>query len=465
LFPIFEGRGVFAATDYLRVSRDGHWLEFLGKKVMLVGDSVTQGWQELGTNFNQREYVDALTSRGINLLMLWSFIGSNSFLGVVDQKSDPRIGYYASKIWPWVKYGGKFDLSQFNDSYFDRLSSLIQYAYSKNILVLITVHDGWTKTRFSGHPFNLVNGGPLMSNSQYVELYDYNKEMPHTFDLSWNRKQKHQYFLERFCEKLIQATEDLPNVMYEIFNEGEWYNQQDLRRFQVHFLNFFKARTNRLLLINADYVAGLDFRIEAKANVISNHKISNLKIWNANTSAKAAFDHYSTQFRDTPPKPFLFSETPTYRGNPSDQIPLMRLMWGTLLGGAGFVVQNDASFGFDPNVAIKKDTTMLDLEGHAARFFNTSGIALDGMSPGGGLSSTGVVLARPGSEYVVYSQDGSSFTLDLSGSSGSFIGRFYNPHTGRFQSSFTVNGGVIRTIQKPDREDWVLHLKKTEGGQ
>lgn len=143
----------------------------------------------------------------------------------------------------------------------------------------------------------------------------------------------------------------------------------------------------------------------------------------------------------------------------------MRLMWGTLLGGAGFVVQNDASFGFDPNVAIKKDTTMLDLEGHAARFFNTSGIALDGMSPGGGLSSTGVVLARPGSEYVVYSQDGSSFTLDLSGSSGSFIGRFYNPHTGRFQSSFTVNGGVIKTIQKPDREDWVLHLKKTEGGQ
>jgi len=464
LLPMFEEQGVIAATDDMRVSRDGHWIEFRGKKVLLVGDSVTQGWQELGTNFNQKGYVDALAARGINVLMLWSFIGTASLIGIVDQKSDSRIGYDAPEIWPWVKSEGKFDLNQFNDEYFNRLRSLIQYANSRNTVVLITVHDGWTKTRFSGHPFNVANGGPLTDNSQYVELYDYNDEMPHVFDPSWDRKQKHQYFLERFCENLIQATGDLPNVMYEIFNEGEWYNQEDLRRFQEHFLNFFKARTNRLLLINDDYVAGPDFRTEAKADMISNHKISNLKVWDEKTPAKAAFDHYSARFLGTPPKPFLFSETPSYIGNPSERIPFMRLMWGTLLGGAGFILQNDTSFGFDPNTAIKMDPAILDLEGHAARFFNISGITLDGMSPDGRLSSTGVALARPGSEYVIYSQDGSSFTIDLSGYSESFLGRFYDPSTGQFQSSFTISGGGIKTIQKPDSRDRVLHLKKAEGG-
>ncbi len=442
-----------ATTDPLQVSADHHWLEFRGQKILLVGDSVTQGWMELGTNFDQSAYVDALASRGINVLMVWTYIG------ITDQIGDTRIGYNAPEIWPWVKNGNLFDLNQFNTAYFDRLRVLVQLANSKDITVLITIHDGWTKSRFPGHPFYQANGGPLSASSQFVELHDYNTEMPLTYNAGWTRQQKNQFFLERFCDRIIQATADHPNVMYEMFNEGEWYEQTNLRAFQVHFLNFFKARATRVTMINDDHVGGSNFRSEAACDVISFHKPN----WDSSSSALTFFNSYAAEFAGTPIKPFFFSEpVPEYQGNASLHDGLMRMMWGTVLAGSGFVVQNDTSFGFDPNAAIASQATnrdiVLDREGHCTRFFNASGLEFWSMVPNGGLSSTGVCLADPGREYIVYSQSGSTFDLNMSAGNGTFNCRFYNPRSGLFGATFQRSGGATQSFTKPDSGDWVLHV-------
>lgn len=47
-----------------------HYVSWNGKPLLLVGDSVTQGWMECGADFDQKAYVDALASRGMNLLMI-----------------------------------------------------------------------------------------------------------------------------------------------------------------------------------------------------------------------------------------------------------------------------------------------------------------------------------------------------------------------------------------------------------
>ncbi|MHC4149757.1 MAG: putative collagen-binding domain-containing protein [Planctomycetota bacterium] len=447
-----------------------------------MGDSVTQGWMELGDNFNQYAYLDSLASRGINVLLLWSYIG------ISDQRADPRIGYETPAVWPWLRQVTTVDaefswqnkimqwakaalpwvkveprqafvLSRFNEVYFTRLRALVQYANTKNIVVVITVNDGWTKTRFRGHPFNVRNGGPLTQNTQYVELADYEQEMPPDFDSTWDRREKHQYFLERFSERLIQATRDLPNVMYEIFNEGEWYDQKALRAFQVHFLRFFKARTNRITIVNDDHVGGEDFHGEKDADVISNH----FPNWDEHTAAADVFSHYATRFAQSPPKPYFFTEpVPEYAGDSRFHDGLMRLMWGTVLGGASFVLQNDTSFGFDRRAAIAgyaaRRDAVLDLEGHCARFFSM--VDLNSMRPDDTLCSTRVCLTRPDSEYVIYSQSENAFTVDLSGSRTNFRARFYNPREGTFGRTFTVHGGSAKQLfEKPDSNDWVLHLR------
>lgn len=434
---------------------DGRWIEFRGQKVLLIGDSITQGWMELGENFNQTAYIDALAARGINSLMLWCYIGG------ANQVADSRIGYDAPEIWPWQRSGSTFNLTQFNPAYFSRLETLIEYADTKNIVVGMTIHDGWTKTRFSGHPFNQSNGGPLSDRSQYVELHDYSNEMPTTFDPNWTRRQKNQFFQERLVDRLIQSTDRFPNFMLEVMNEGEWYNQTDLRAYTEHFLRFIRARTTRnLTMVNDDHVGGTSFRVDAKCDIISHHK----PLWDTGTSALQMFNHYASEFAKTPVKPVFFGEpVPEYQGNAAEHDALMRIMWGTAVGGAGFLVQNDASWGFDPNTnmaaqSINRDI-VLDREGHCARFFNRSGLVLGSMVPNGALASTGVCLATVGSEYVVYAQSGASFTVNLNAAAGKTLNcRFYNPRTGVFGATFQRTGGSSsETFVKPGSSDWVLH--------
>ncbi len=440
----------------LGISDDGHWLQFRGRSVLLAGDSITQGWMELGANFNQTAYLDALASRGIQVMMLWAFIG------VEDQQADPRIGYDAPEIWPWPQAGNGFDLGSFNDSYFQRLRTLVSEANDLDIVVLLTIHDGWTKTRFAGHPFNVTLGGPLTDGAQYVELHDYQSEMTGSFDPGWSRPQKHQFYLEQFCDRLISETGDLPNVMYEMFNEGEWYDQVALRAFQVHFLDFFDGRTPQPLLVNDDHVGGADFRGEAKADVITLHH----PLWTPSISASESFNHYAPQFGDTPVKPAFFSEpVPSFEGNAGEQDATMRLMWGTLMGGAGFVVQNDTSFGFDPNTTMAslsaERDAILDLEGHAARFFSEGLTSLDGLVPNATGCSTGICLVRPGDTYIAYLENGSNLTVDVSATSGELQARFYDPRSGTFEPPIQVwTHSPVEPFEAPSVGDWVLLVRQ-----
>ncbi len=449
---------------------EGHWLQFRGRSILLVGDSITQGWMELGTNFDQKAYVDALARRGINVVLLWSYIG------IVDQATDPRIGYDAPELWPWVRVArasrpgavsqskdGPFDLTRFNDVYFDRLRELIRLADANNIVVVIQIHDGWTKTKFAGHPFNIANGGSLTDRTQFVELYDYDHEMALVFDPQWTRPQKHQFYLERFCERLLQVTADMPNVMFEIFNEGEWYEAQRLRAFQMHFLDFFKARTALPLILNDDHLRTVPgFRNEATADVLSHHTPR----WDNLPAARVFFDHYSREFAATPLKPLFFSEpVPSYEGGDAmTEDAVLRLLWGTALGGASVVVQNDASFGFDPRspMAAKAEQRdrVLDLEGHVARFFNRAGVNFASMTPEGRLAATGVCLAKVGVEYVVYTSPTRVFTVNLAAAQDTtFRVRWYDPRTGQFYDVAEITGGnEAQPFTPPWTGEAVLHL-------
>lgn len=416
---------------------------------------------ELGANFDQRAYVDALARRGINVLLLWSYIG------IVNQATDARIGYDAPEIWPWVRANGKFDLTRFHDAYFDRLRELVRCADANGIVVVIQVHDGWTKTKFAGHPFNVANGGPLTDKAQFVELHDYDREMPLAFDPQWTRPQKHQFYLERFCERLIQATAHTPNVIFEIFNEGEWYDPKRLHAFQKHFLDFFKARTSQPLIINDDHIRAVPgFRGEPRTDILSHHTPR----WDNLPPAQVFFDHYSREFDATPAKPLFFSEpVPSYEGgDAATETALLRLLWGTALAGASVVIQNDASYGFDPRspTAARADQRdrILDLEGHLARFFHRAGVNFTAMKPEGRSASTGVCLANTGVEYVVYAPQGKAFTVNLAAAkNAAFIVRWYDPRTGQFHDAGRVAGGnEAQPFTPPLQDDSVLHLQRQE---
>ncbi|MFO0910497.1 MAG: serine hydrolase [Isosphaeraceae bacterium] len=447
-----------ALPGAIRAPKGSRWLERGGRPILLVGDSLTQGWMELGADFDQDAYLHALASRGINATLIWSFVG------VVDQARDARIGYDAHELWPWPRREGRFDLNASNPLYFQRLHSFVEHAGSKGIAVVITVHDGWTKTRFEGHPFHIQNGGWLARKSDYVRLGRPEREMPLPFDPAWNASEKHQFVLERFSAALVSALDGLDNVAYEMFNEGEWYDRPSWSSFQRHFLEFFQRRTPQPLLVNDDHRHGREFLLDPRADAISLH----MPNWGGRSSSRLFFDHHQRHFDTIPPKPFLFSETvPEYTGESELTAAVPRLLWGTALAGTGVLLQNDTSWGFAPRSAIARarsaGETVLDLEGHLARFLNSGAIDLARMQPRGALASTGVCLAAEGEAYLAFLDAGTTAVdLDLRDAPNRrFSVTWYNPWTGEAQAAASLKGGEATTrLTSPFDRDAVVHLKR-----
>ena len=136
------------------------------------------------------------------------------------------------------------------------------------------------------------------------------------------------------------------------------------------------------------------------------------------------------------------------------------------LAGAGWVNQNDPSFGWDQRAAIfseaKARDQAYDYAGHCARFFNQSGVEFWTMSPQPTLSSTGICLAQPGEGYVVYVADGRNFTTDLSAAVETTLAvRWFNPRTGLFADAAAIQGGNGKQpFTPPFAGDAVLYLKR-----
>ena len=49
----------------------------------------------------------------------------------------------------------------------------------------------------------MLGNGSLADRQDYVDLADYDGEMPEQFDAAWNWREQNQYFQERFCARLI----------------------------------------------------------------------------------------------------------------------------------------------------------------------------------------------------------------------------------------------------------------------
>ena len=452
-----------AQSQPVRVSNNRHYLEFRDKLILPIGDSVTQGWMECGADFDQRSYLDALAARGINVVLLWSYIGTSA----EAQRADERIGYDAPELWPWKGSPDDrtFDLTRFNPAYFQRLREFIQYAESKNVIVIITVQDGWTKTRFAHHPFNAKLGnGPLTERQQFVELADYDEEIPGVYDPLWSRQQKNQYFQERFADALCSELKDCSNVIFEMFNEGEWYDKDQRCRHEAHFLRFFRKRTKALLMTNTDHIrnAGFTPRKDPAVDILSFHK----NPWTG---------HYATfvkEFRTEPVRVIFESEPVPSFGVPQPTIGdevtpgvLLAAVWERTLSGSGWVAQDDTSFGWASKCGMAKYAehrdAAYDLIGHAASFFNGCGVRFWEMAPHGELSSTGLCLAQPGVEYIVYARTGSTPTVDLSATKGKTLKvRWYDPSQGQFRPAERIDGGnSSQQFIPPFQGDGVLHLK------
>jgi hypothetical protein len=153
--------------------------------------------------------------------------------------------------------------------------------------------------------------------------------------------------------------------------------------------------------------------------------------------------------------------------DPNHDLPRHLALWGFLMaGGAGVEWFFTSPQGDLDCEDWRSRQNMWDQTRYALEFFQrhlpfNEMVAADGLTP----DPSDCVLAKPGEVYAIYLPKGGSASLNLAGSSGNFLVRWFDPRNGgQLQDGAvtSVRGGGNADLGAPPRDpdkDWVVLVK------
>lgn len=450
------------------------------------------GCAEKPEQFDYDGYIAFLKAHNHNFIRLWRWehfesqaAGGNYHLCMTPQ--------------PWLRTGQgtakdgkpKFDLTQFDPAYFDRLRQRVIAAGNAGIYVAVMFFDGWAlhlspaPDNVEGHPFhaaNNVNGAAISSIVDYQVL---------PLDPLVEALQ------EAYIRNVVDTLHDLPNVLWEVANESsgggsvdrqfaemlglsespEWgdstawqywvinsvkrYEQQ--RGYDPHPIGMTmqfpvsdQTKVNEpLYASSADWVSpGYDDEIFASGG------------------HPAAPGSPASRWFDNPPandgRKIVITDTDHYAPGKGDAL----WAWKSFLRGHHPILMD---FGLiesvnPPNPSLG-DSAYASFEPARYAMGDTlhfaAAMELIEMTPRGELSSTGYVLANPGKEYLVLQPSGAAepFTMPLA--VGTYSVEWFNVNSRETKSAIPVtistDGDISFTAPFVVAGPAVLYLKQVGG--
>ena len=445
-------------TSPLRVSAaNPHFLtDGTGRAVYLSGSHSWNDMQDLGLTgnapaaFDFNSYVNFLVAHGQNMTILW-------------RKDLPTFcNWGAGGIWhaspfPWLRAGPAsasdglpaFDLTRFDQTYFDRLRARVVQLGQNNIYATVQLFDGLdllnNRCPGDGYPFsggNNVNGvddgGGIGS-------------------MTMNAPNSVTNFQDAFVKKVIDTVGDQPNVLWEISEEAPntstwWQNHM------ISLIHSYEA--TKPLQHPVGYPAltgGSDSTIYSSAAdwVAPTARISPT----TNSGNKAIVndsDHsYYGMWNDTAQTNRNYLWENFTNGSSVAFMDPYEIYWSSGNRNLCPGVVNGVCNGVDS----RWDNFRNNL-GYSVAYANKMNLVA--MTPQGNRSSTGFALANTaatGSEFLVYAPNGGSFTVDLSNTTRTLNAEWLNPSTGVTTPAGTVTGGAkAQNFTPPFNGDAVLHL-------
>ncbi|MGH7146328.1 MAG: DUF6298 domain-containing protein [Nitrospiraceae bacterium] len=359
-----------------------------------------------------------------------------------------------------------FNLDRFNESYFERLRTRVIEAGRRGIYVSVMLFNGWSIQPKAGsyadnnpwraHPFNAgnnVNGisGDVNDSNRLwrilgLGMVDGGRETHVSIQNPVNPYQK------AYVRKVVDAVNDLDNVLYEISNESpadstEW--QYDMIRY-IRAYEAKKAKQHPIGM-TATWPGGKDavlFRSPAdwiSPNNETKDYLNNPPVATGDKVIVSDTDHLCGVCGKPqwPWKSFTRGEHLLFMDVYDGQYPPERR-------------HDPQSPSF---VSIRKQL------GYIVTFARK--MDLKAMTPQPELCSTGYCLVNLPAhepEYLVYRPDMTDpISVDLSAASGPLSVEWFDPRTGTSQLGARVRGGGRHSFAPPFSGEAVLYIKKVEG--
>jgi hypothetical protein len=441
-----------------------------GKAVLLSGSHTWNDFQDSDTSaspaaFDYNSYVNFLKAHGHNVTILW-------------RKDLPTYcnwgagGTWQMSPFPWKRTGGSsgtqvasdglpaFDLTQLDQTYFDRLRARVIQLQQNGIYAIVELFDGLglshNRCTNDGYPFtggNNVNGVDDGRGTNSMTM-----SSPNTIT----------GYQDAFVQKVIDTLNDQPNVLWEISEEAP----DNSTWWQGHMIALMHT-----------YEAG-------KPN---QHPVGFPSL---NVAASSDSTLYDSNADWVAPKVLLSptsscgAGTPACKVNINDSDHSYFGMWtGSAQANRNYIWENfangDSVVFMDPyevywstgnrnlcstpingvcNAPDSRWNNFRDNLGYTLTYANKMDLVK--MTPQPSLSSTGYCLAQTpslGAEYLLYAPNGGTFTVNLAATTRVLNVEWLNPTTGAITSGPAISGGSTTSFTPPFSGDAVLYLVDAAG--
>jgi len=474
------------ASNFLAVPSQTH-------PILLFGSQTWDDLQDQDTSaspaaFNFTNYIAFLKSHNHNATILW-------------HKDIPQFcNWGAGGTWriadsgfPWARSattgasdgGNKWDLSTFNQSYFDRTRARALQLYGSGLYAVVELFDGLGLTvNRCGNSSPTGDGFPFTGVNNINSVDDgYTSGAQGEGSMTMTSLNSINTFQDAYIRKIIDTLNDVPNVIWEISEEAPtgstfWQNHvisviqsyEATKPFQHQVLyptlNVNSPNDPSLYNSAANMVAPLG------ATSIGNYHV--VQVSGCGTGAPAC----KTILNDSDHSYFgLWQETNQQNRN---------FLWENVTRGASVMFMDPYAIfagASNPNWTNRNncitpvngvctggvDTrydNFRDNFGYAANLVNSRVLNLAAMSASTSLCSTTYCLANNANasfEFIVYAPSGGAFTVNLSNQSAhNILVQWLDPANGAYTAGTTIQGGSSTQSFTPpwgSARDAILYLQ------
>jgi hypothetical protein len=395
-------------------------------------------------------YLNFLNARNHNFFRLWRAENARGGEAGEDYWFSP-MPY--QRPGPGVAQDGqpKFDVTRWNQAYFDRMRERVVAAGERGIYVSIMLFDGWSvDSKFGGHvpwighPLNAANNingidGDPNGNGNGEETHTLSAPISPTITA----------LQEAYVRKVIDTVNDLDNVLYEISNESPVTSVA----WQYHMIRYVKEYE---LTKPVQHPVGMTVAWPGGSN---GDLLASPADWispNGDVNNPPAADG----------RKVILNDTDHLCGVCGDR----KWVWKSLTQGTnpifmdpydGVDKERGFSESYDPDNP--NDVSIRANLGYARTYAERMNLAV--AVPRGELASSGYCLANAASsvaQYLVYQPESGPFNVDLSATPGTLNVEWLNPETGIVTTGTPVAGGATRTLIPPFSGDAVLYLYQND---